>query len=205
MKNFNKSVPFDPGYYKISFSFLEQAYPMLESYNQIKVPHQKKFQLSRLEPVIISLINKSSAFYLGCMLWGGFLNQRFKNPPKEISGNNTKELTKKELQELDCGAESKIILQYLKELDRDCKYFLKRPSNVSDLIYQILNSYIEFAQINENFAKTTITSDIKLPKALEHFKKLSDKQLDELCEKIYSAIDSNKIENLLDFGFYTQN
>lgn len=205
MKDFSKSVPFDPGYYKISFSFLEQAYPMLESYNQLKVPHQKKFQLSRLEPVIINLINKSSAFYLGCMLWGGFLNQRFKNPPKEISGNNTKDLTEKKLQELDCGAESKIILQYIKDLDRDCKYFLKRPLNVSSLIPEILNSYIEFAEFNENFAKTTYTNDIKLPKTLDHFKKLSDKQLDELCEKIYSTIESNKIETLLELGFYNKN
>lgn len=204
MKDVSKSVPFDPGYYTISFSFLEQIYPLIENYNQIKVPHQKKFQLTRIEPLILSLINKSSAFYLGCMLWGGFLNQRFKNPPKEISGNNTLNLSAKELQELDCGAEPKIILEYIKEFDRDCKYFLKRPSTISDFIPEILNSYIEFAKNNENFVKIIYTSDIKLPKELEHFKKLSNSQLDELCEKIYEAIGSNKIEKLLDLGFYNK-
>lgn len=205
MNNFKDIVPFDPGYSKISFSFAEQISYVTGSYSQLKAPHQKKFQLSQLEPVILNLINKSTAFYLGCMFWGGFIHERFKNEPKEISGNNTGKMSEEELKELDCGAEAKLIIKYIESFDKDCKYFLKRPAKISDFIIDVLNSYIEFAQINENFIKVCRTNDVKLPQKLEHFKDLSNEQLVFLHKKINNAIDSNKIETLLDLGFYNPN
>lgn len=202
MNKFDKNVPFDPGYSKLSFSFLDHISYLTASYNQLKAVHQKKFQLSRLEPAIVDLINKSSAFYLGCMLWGGFLNSRFKNEPKEITGNNTIGLSENELQELDCASEAKFILQYIDVFDKDCKYFLKKPAKVQPFIKEILESYIEFANSNNSFINVKKTDDIKLPEALSHFKDLTTEQLDVLCEKIYSIIDSGKIENLFEIGFY---
>lgn len=202
MKDFSREVPFDPGYQKISFSFAEQITYIANNYNNVKIPHQKKFILTRIEPEILKLINKSSAFYLGCMFWGGFISQKFKDAPKKITGNNTDGLTPEEIKKLDCSAEPKLILDYIKDFDRDCKYFLKRPAKISDLIPQVLNSYIEFAKINNNFVGIKETKDIKLPNAIKHFEKLSDKQLDNLCEKIYEVIDSNSIETLLDLNFH---
>ncbi len=202
MINFDKNVPFDPGYSKISFSFMEQVSYVSAFYEQVKTPQQKKFQLTKLEPAILDLVNQSTAFYLGCMLWGGFIHQRFIEEPKEITGNHTQKLSKQEVEELDCGEEAKIILQYIENLNRDCKYYLKRPARVQNFVSEILNSYIEFAQINENFVNVSNTGDIKLPKTLEHFKNLDNKKLDELCEKIYTTIDSGKIEGLLEIGFY---
>lgn len=202
MNNFDKNVPFDPGYSKISFSFAEHISYVTSAYNQLKAPHQKKFQLSRIEPSILGLINKSTAFYLGCMLWGGFVHSRFKNEPKELSGNTNIGLSEKELQEIDCGAEAKLILQYIESFDKDCKYFLKRPAKISPVLKEILENYIEFASLNNNFINTDKTDKIKLPKALEHFKDLTNEQLDTLCEKIYTTIDAGKIEALLEVGFY---
>lgn len=202
MNNFDKSVPFDPGYSKISFSFIEEIAYVTEGYNQIRANHQKKFWLAKFEPTIIELINKSSAFYLGCMLWGGFLHYRFKNEPKEISGNNTNKMSEKEIQELDCALEAKAILKYIENFDRDCKYFLKRPAKIEPITKEILENYIEFAAINNNFAGVNSTNNIKLPKIIEHFNDLSNEQLDNLCEKIYTIIESGRIEKLLDLGFY---
>ncbi|MFA7658480.1 MAG: hypothetical protein WCY19_03510 [Candidatus Gastranaerophilaceae bacterium] len=202
MKKFNKTVPFDPGYSKTSFSFAEQISCLTGAYNKTKAPHQKKFQLNRLEPLILDLINKSVAFYLGCMLWGGFIHERFKREPKEILGNSTKNLSEKELQEIDCSAEAKFIFQYIESFDRDCKYFLKKPANISAFIPEILRSYVEFANINKNFVNINKTDEIKLPGVLSHFGTLTNNQLDALCEKIYEIIDSGKIETLLELGFY---
>lgn len=202
MNNFKDSVPFDPGYWKISFSFVEQISYLTGNYNQIKNLNQKKFQLSKFESGILNIINKSTAFYLGCMLWGGFLHECFRDMPKEISGNITKNMSETEIQELDCSAEAKLILQYIQNFDKDCKYFLKRPAKISNFLTEVLNSYIDFAQLNNNFVNVNYTNDIKLPKALGHFKDLSNEQLDVLYEKINIAIDSNKIETLLDLGFY---
>lgn len=205
MKDFTKSVPFDPGYSKLAFSFVEQVAFLTNAYNQTKAPHQRKFQLCRLESAILDLIKKSTAFYLGCMLWGGFLKERFKDSPKEILGNNTKEMSAEELQELDCANEVKLIFQYIENFDRDCKYILKKPASVPVFILEVLRSYVEFANINKNFININRTDEIKLPKSLQHFEKLSKAQLDELCDKIYAIIDSGKIEKLLDLNFYKCN
>jgi len=205
MKNFEKTVPFDPGYYKISFSFMEHMSYTLGSYSQLKTPHQKKFQLSKLEPSILQLINKSTAFYLGCMFWGGFIHSRFKNDPKEIQRDSNVTPEEREAAQEDCGAESRLILEFIKDFDKDCRYFLKKPAKVPPFVLEVLNSYIEFAQINENFSKVNTTADVKLPKALSHFEKLTEEQLDNLYAKINEAIDAGKIEKLLELGFYKPN
>lgn len=202
MKHFDKIVPFDPGYSKISFSFSQNISHLTHTYNKLRASHQKKFLLTQIESSILDLIEKSAAFYLGCMLWGAFLLYRFKHAPMKIEGNNTIGLSHAELQDLDCAAEAKFILQYIENFDRDCKYLLKRPCKVSPFLKEILNNYIEFAKLNNNFIKIKKTDEIKLPQNLSHFDDYKNDQLDSLCEKIYSIIDSGKIESLLELGFY---
>lgn len=199
---FGETVPFDPGYSNLSFSFEMQISFLLGEFEASKSPHQKKFQLTKLTPAIMDLIKKSTSFYLGCILWGGFLHERFKNDPKEITGNSTETLSEEELKELDCATEAKYILEYIKIFDKDCKYFLKTSAKIPEIINQILNSYIEFAQINNNFIGVKNTDDIKLPQIINHFKDLNNEQLDNLCEKIHTIIDSGKIEKLLELNFY---
>lgn len=205
MINFDKSVPFDPGYSQISFSFISNIQQYLIDYKKQKANHQKKFWLMKFEAPIIDLIEKSAAFYLGCQLWGGFIHERFKNNPLPIEGNSTEKLNPKELEELDCAIEAKAILEYIEMLNKDCKFLLKRPAKISDFITEILENYIEFAKINNNFIGVKITNDVKLPQNLSHFKTLSEIELDNLCEKIYETIKSCKIETLLNLGFYTKN
>lgn len=202
MNNFDKTVPFDPGFSSISFSFIENIKMANQEYNNLKANHQKKFWLMKVEPTIIDFINKTTAFYLGCILWGGFIHFRFKDNPKGISGNNTVNLTEQERSEIDCATEVKSVLEYIEKFNKDFKYLLKRPAKISNFVIEVLNNYIEFANINNNFINVLNTKDVKVPKRLDHFKKLSDKQLDELCKKIYETIQSNKIENLLDLKFY---
>jgi len=202
MTNFENTVPFDPGYSKISFSFLSNIDYVMGDYYQLKNINQKKFKLSQLENSILSMINKSAAFYLGCQLWGGFLSSRFKDSPKEISGNYSANLSGDQIDELDYAIETKYILEFIENFDKDCKYFLKKPAKISKTAVEILKSYNEFAKLNNNFIGIIKTSDIKLPKTLDHFKALTNEQLDSLHEKIMAAIESGKIENLLEIGFY---
>ncbi len=202
MKDFEKAIPFDPGFSKISFSFVENVQLLENDWEKLKVNHQKKFWLIKFEPTIIDFINNSSCFYLGCILWGGLIKSRFKSEPKEIFGNTTDTLSEEELKDLDCAAESKLILQYIEKINRDYKFFLKRQSKISGIILEILNSYVEFAQINNNFVGIKYTSDINLPKSMEHFEKLSVEQLDSLSEKIFTSINTNQIQDLLKIGFY---
>ena len=196
------SIPFDPGYSPLSFSFMENIAYITRDYNNLKALPQKKFKLTQLEPSILDLITKSTSFYLGCMLWGGFIHCRFKNEPKEISGNHTLKLSDDDKKALDCAEETKFTLNYIEMFDRDCKYFLKKPAKVSAFIIKILENYNEFAELNENFINVKNTADIKLPKALAHFKNLTNDQLDDLYNKIMAVIDSKKVENLLEIGFF---
>ena len=205
MKTFDKAVPFDPGFSPLSFSFNNNICVAFQDYSKLKSNHQKKFWLIKFEPTIIEFINKSTAFYLGCILWGGFIHFRFKDESKEIEGNNTSNLSEQERKELDCASEIKAISEYIKNFDRDCKYFLKRPAKISSFIKEIIEGYIEFVQINNNFLEVKKTGDVKIPAVISHFKDLSNEQLDELCQKIYEIINSGKIENLLELGFYKIN
>lgn len=200
MHKFEKEVPFDPGYSAISFSFLDNIEAVIQDYSKLKANHQKKFWLSASEIKIVDLIEKSTAFYLGCMLWGSFIHLRFKDEPKIITESNIPKMSEEEFKEFDCAYEVKAILEYIKILDRDCKYFLKRPVKISPQITDILNNYIEFAQLNNNFRNVKTTADIKLPKYCDKFSKMTNKQLDELCEKIYSVISEAKIELLLEIN-----
>lgn len=202
MNELKKGVEFDPGYSKISFSFLQEISRINSIYNQVKSRHQKKFLLMKNESEILSLIDKSASFYLGCMLWGGYLKNKFKAEPMQINGNHALALSEKEKQELDCAYEAKIILEYLDAFSKDCKYFFGRDPEIKPVIREILTNYVEFAQLNNNFIQTTMTNQIKVPNALEHFETLIEKQLDDLHDEIKSIIDSGKIENLLKLGFY---
>lgn len=202
MKKYETTVPFDPGYSKISFSFMANISNLTGDFINLKTMHQKKFKLSQIEPKIIDMIVKSTAFYLGCLLWGGFLKSKFKNPPKEITGNYTLSLSDKEKESLDCAQETDFTLEYIKHFDRDCKYYLNKPAKIPEIIKEILVCYGEFARLNENFVNVRMTSDIKLPEALSHLEKMSEERLDELHDKIMAAIAAGKIENLLEIGFY---
>lgn len=202
MNNFDKSIPFDPGFSKLSFSFVENIEYAKHDFLRLKAPHQKKFWLMNTETKIVDFINKTTAFYLGCILWGGLVHFRFNNPPREISDNTAATLTEDEKKNIDCSVEVKSVLEYIESFDKDCKYFLKRSSKLSPFIKEVLNSYIEFAQINENFVNVRKTDDIKIPQSIKHFENLSKQELDSLCEKIYKTIEARKIEDLLDVGFY---
>lgn len=201
-QNLDKAVPFDPGFSGLSFSFIENMTALKQDYEKQRANHQKKFWLTKMEPKIVELIEKCTSFYLGCILWGGFIHCRFKNDPKKISGNTTENLSAEELENLDCAIESKAMLIYIDFLNRDFKYFLKREVRISAFIKEILENYIEFSVLNNNFIGIKTTNQIKLPKAVEHFEKLSNEKLDLLCEKIYAAINCAKIETLLEIGFY---
>lgn len=206
MRNFETTVPFDPGYAPKAFSFIEAIKTTQECYAQLTTNSQKKIWLPQAEPEILKLIELNAAFYLGCILWGGFLANRFKDSPKEIEGNTTLDLSEQEKSELDCATDAKAALEYIKGFDRDCKYFLRRKMKIKPIIKEIYESYVEFAELNNQFVDVRTTADVKTPKVIAHFKDLSNDMLDMLCESIYMIINTEDLLfGLLDLGFYKVN
>ncbi|EKE04285.1 MAG: hypothetical protein ACD_20C00089G0005 [uncultured bacterium] len=202
MSQFENGVPFDPGYSQYTLYFPEAILPLVEELARIKAPHQKKFKLSMVEPAIHDLVNNCAGFYLGCILWGGFIHHKFKDDPKEIINNPGDDLTEEELKSRDYNEEINFMLEYFKHLDRDYKYFCKKPFKVDQQILDIFNAYSEFVSLNNNFANIKLTSDVKLPESVKHFDKLSQKKLDTLYKNISEVIESGKLEDLLKIGFY---
>ncbi len=199
---FEKTVPFDPGYSDIAFSFANEMNFLTQTYFKLKNPNQKRFELMKIEKSVVEIINKATSFYLGCMLWGGFIHFRFKNSPLEITGNNIECLSEEEKENFDCAYVVKDMLEFIKMFDRDCKYYLKHSARVGINVINILNDYIEFAELNGNFLETKTTADVKLPQSFMHFDSMSEQKLDELCEKIYSVIESKDIGKILDIGYF---
>lgn len=206
MRNFEETVPFNPGYESMAFSFIERIQNIKDCYALIKSNAQKKAWLPQVEPQVNKLLELNAAFYLGCILWGGFLAYRFTDSPKEISDNAIQDLSEEDLMDFDCAEEPKAALKFIQSFEHSCICFLKRPMRISPIIKEIYESYVEFAQLNEDFLHVKTTADVKVPKAIEHFKDFSNEQLDELCDKIYAIIEpEDTLLGILDLGFYRIN
>lgn len=198
----NQKVPFDPGYSKFWVSFPEDIETYISEIKAIKSPHQKKFMFTNLENKMQKIYRQVASLYLGCMLWGGYIASKFKNNPAGISGNLALEMPEEELKVLDHSLEADIMIQFVPVFDRDCKYFLNKPFKISSEIIEILSAYKEFALLNNNFKTTSNTSEVKLPAVMQHFSTLSDDKLDILYNKIQEIVNSDKIELILELGFY---
>lgn len=207
MIDFQNGVPFDPGYSPFSCSFIYNIEPIIEEISKYKAVNQKKFKMTTFEPVIYGLINRCSAFYLGCLLWGAFLSSKYKDDPKIIINNpvlagDISGSSDFADETLNFGHEAIYMINFIKLWDKNYKHFLKKPFKVADQIIKILESYNEFVLLNNNFMDMRYTSDIKLSPSFDHFKELNQKQLDKLCDLIFDVINKKNIEELLKTGFY---
>ena len=90
-----------------------------------------------------------------------------------------------------------------KGLNRDTKYYLNKQYIADNRYLPILKTYKDFLIINKGFTSCQFTNQIVLP---ENLKKLDDKQINSLKDKISSAIEAKDITLLLDeFGLIFNN
>ncbi len=195
----NDNVPFDPGYSQFSAHIPEEVLLFIDQIAAIKQPHQRKFEFQKLYVQVSPFIKNRVAIYLGCILWGAFLYHRFKDEPKKISGNVMKELSEQD--NADYFREINFIIELIEKLDKASFYYLKKPSGFKNLIVYP-EVYREFVEINNNFKTLNKTDEINLPEAVSHFQNYDNDKLDELKNIIDEIIASEKIDKILDYGFY---
>jgi len=198
MPNFEKSVPFDPGYAQYVIDISENAEAVSFEISRYKSLHQKKFRFSRFEPALLSIIKNNAGFYSGCMLWGAYIHYRFKDNPKEITGNSYVDLDEEQIININFTQNIDFMINYLPKFDKDCKYFLGKPSRVDESLMKIFENYREFVLLNNGFLRTRNTDDIKIPESLNYLKKMSPEELDSMYEKIEAVIQNGKLEDLLE-------
>lgn len=203
MDQFEKGVPFDLGLSNWFISFPDYVKNNVGEPTKLKSINQIKFKLSQSEHGITKYFEKCASVFLGCMLWGGYLSAMYKDNPKEILNNPVLDLSDEEFEKREYYSnEPTYIIEYLNDFDRKCRFYLKRPFKINDQLIDITNNYIKFVEMNNNFRYTRSTSDIKLPDALNHFQTLTKEKLDELYILFSDIIKSDKIENLLNIGYY---
>ncbi len=197
MPNFEKSVPFDPGFGTNVYDLRENVEAVAFEISKYKSPHQKKYYYSRFEPALTNIINNNSGFYLGCILWGAYIKYRFMDSPKEISGNPYIGVNEEQLKGINFTQNIDFLIEYLPKFDKDCKYFLGKPSGADKNLMKILENYREFVLLNNGFLRTTNTSDVKIPKDFEYLAEKSPDELDEIYDKIKAVIETGKLEEIL--------
>lgn len=182
---------FDPGFSKLllsSFSYnIELLYIDL---NRVKNFGQKKTQFILTFQKGKSLFDIYLGFYLGCMLWGACLKSM---GSEKIEGNP---FIDREYKREDSLEEINYMKDFVKRFDRDSKYYLGKPFKVDENKLKVLDLYEQFIDGNGGFVNTDTTDKIQLVGKLNE---LSEQDVKDIYEKIQEVINSNKLEDLLEF------
>ena len=200
----NNKVPFDPGFSEFSAAIPDSAFLILNDIKNLSQPHKRKFEFQRLQVNLVAIIKSCAAVYLGCVLWGAYLSNRYKGDPRGISGNIIMQMSEEQRNEVDYEEELNLIIGLIDRLDKDSRYYLKKPGILTKEIIPYLEAYREFCRLNKNFVELDSTDKIKLPVEAVHFADYDNQKLDELKARIEEIIASKKVETLLEIGFYTE-
>lgn len=181
---------FDPGFYTCLTSFSSNVELLYSELNSVKNFAQKKTQFLVTFMRLNDLLNAHTGFYAGCMLWGAYL----KSLGSEKIENNP--FLGQEYNQEYSLSELNYIFDFIKKLDRDTKYYMGKPFKFDENKMQILNTYVEFINLNEGFSKTDTTDKIQLVGKLNEIDK---NELDKINQKIQDVIHTAKVEELIDF------
>lgn len=197
VKNTNK-VPFDPGFAPYVLVFSTTYDYMQGEVRKFKNANQRKMKYKAFEPGLMKLCDNLTAFYFGCMLYGGYLKNKYKNSPKEIDGNDFWGLNVDVCRNSDVTIEVNALDKFIKTNDKNP--FASRKINPK--YAAIVDNYIEFLEGNKYFTEVKTTEDLKLPDGLAFLNNLSEKELDDVFKSINEAISAKKIEKLLSCEYF---
>ena len=181
-------VQFDPGFIKHMSAIvpnIEYAYSAL---SKIKSFNQKKQQFKMFYPKILTLLETYMSFYAGSILWAVYI-RTLKNTPllNNICYGG-------EYNEDEILSEVDFVRNYLDQLKKDVKYYMGQDFTYDPQYLTILEAYKEFLKENKGFVNAQTTDDIVIPKS---FKTPSEKELDEIFNKIYEVNDTGRLKELL--------
>lgn len=195
-------VPFDPGFSQFSAKFPGEVYDYLQEIAGLKQNHQKKFAFTNFESQIVPIVKSAASFYLGCILWGGYLFWKYKNDVREIEGNTLLSLPPEEQDKINYCDEIDFILGFLEKFEKSSRYYLNRSCRLNQDTIKYFEVYKQFVILNDGFKILKYTNEIKLPEEVAHFQDHSEQKLDELKQKIDETINSGNLENILTIGLY---
>lgn len=168
---------FDPGYGKHLSSFIYTVEPIYEKLNGLKNYKQKQIYFTRCCPVISRLISQNTGFYSGCLLWAVYLKTL---PEGDIINNHC---LGQVFDEKTALVELIYFREFVRVFPKDVKFYLNKEFIYND--DDILETYRQFALLNEGFVHTCKNTDIKL---LDVVKTPSDAEIKAIYETVQSAV-----------------
>lgn len=196
--NFEKEVPFDPGYAPHLVPFLPAIIAINAELLPIKNFGQKKLRFKVLSKIGHKAFLSTLGFWVGCILWGGFIKYKFEENPKIISGNGFIGLSKKDIGSFAYNEEFEAMKTYIQNYSRDMKYYLSKYISLPKFSDTIVEEYKDFVAINDNFLNSKTTNDIKIPEKFKFLADYSNAKLDELYSQIMEIIESNDLSQFLE-------
>ena len=184
--DFKDGAQFDPGFVQHISAFVPNIEYAYGSLNRFKNFGMKKQQFKMLLPKIEHLIENYLGFYMGCMLWAGYIKNLEDTPVLNNFGYYS------DYNESETLAEVDFIINYIEQLKKDVKYYTGKDFSFDSNSMNILEAYREFLKVNEGFTKVQKTEDIKLP---DSFKKLGKDE--EVLAKIEEAIENGNLKDLV--------
>ena len=186
----NKKIKFDPGYAPIVINSLGQVGYSYYVFSAIPNVKLKRMNFPHTLRKIEGFLKTNVAFYLGCLLWANYIKQF---DQAEIEGN---QLLGEECSEEEYTSEINFLIDLIEtQLPKDSKYYTGKNYETNEKYLPILKTYKEFLILNEGFCNISKVSEIKIP---QNLKKLNEKELNLINDKIQKAIEEKEIEQLLD-------
>ena len=186
---------FDPGFAPLVYSFRESIEAIDMVMRAVKVPNQRKFKFKLLQKQIVSIVENSIAFYLGCLMWAKYLkevmseNEILNNPFLGIN------LDEKNITQEDFCAEINLLISYFDRYKRDTKFYLGKEFVFNEKWFKIAQCYKEFLVLNDSFVRTKYGFDLILPKTIDDVVIYDNNKNAEL---IKSAIANHNLSLLFD-------
>ena len=165
---------------------------------KFKNANQRKMKYKSFESGLIKLCDNLISFYLGGMLYGAYLKNKYKDAPLELDGNDFYGLNVDECKNGDVSIEVLALEKFIKGNEKNP--FATRKLNPKYIT--IIDAYIEFLEKNNYFTDVKTTNDIRIPTKFSYISKYKEKSLDEVMVAIENAIAAKKPEKLLSTMYF---
>ncbi len=184
--DFTNGVQFDPGFIQHMNAFVPSIDQIYSDLHRSSTFAQKKMKFKMHYHKLINLIDWYSGFYLGCMLWAASIKDQDK-----IILNNI--CYGAEYNEAETVGEVNFVREYIKQFEKDVKYYMGKNYKVDELHTTILDEYEEFIKLNKGFVAVQNTSDLTIN---ANANKLSNADKELILETIAHVIETGEFKVL---------
>lgn len=182
--DFTDGAQFDPGFIGHLSAFVPTIEHIYSELYSIQNFNRKKLKFKMYHARLQNLIDTYLGFYLGCILWAACIKDLNKPILNNLCFGG-------EYNEDETVSEVKFVRTYLKQYQKDVKYYLAQDYKINPLHEKILDEYEEFLKLNKGFNEVKETSDIKVNGGT-----LKEKDREIILDKIANVIENGNFKEL---------